>query len=49
MRFKFSSLVIFFVIIFIAKISYDNMQNVNANETDPVGPRVTEARINDYR
>lgn len=44
MRFKFSSLVIFFVVIFIAKISYDNMQNVNANETTPVGPRISEVR-----
>lgn len=44
MRLKFSSLVIFFVVIFIAKISYDNMQNVNANKTNPVGPRISEVR-----
>jgi hypothetical protein len=44
MRFKFSSLVIFFVIIFIAKISHDNMQNANANEATPDAPRVSEVR-----
>lgn len=32
MRLKFSSIVILFVVIFIAKISYDNMNNVQANE-----------------
>lgn len=32
MRLKFSSIVVLFVVIFIAKISFDNMNNVQANE-----------------
>ena len=44
MRFKFSSFVMLFVIIFIAKISYDNMQNVQANEVDETTPRISDIR-----